>query len=88
MLMQKAQPLICEARVLTSSISDFSRPRGLDLGFQRAERFDGVGGGLVEIHPGLHAHSPLWTFSIRMIVSVYPDRKNNHRLDRCNKIVP
>src|SRR4051794_29735716 len=26
MLMQKAQPLICDARVLTSSISDCSRP--------------------------------------------------------------
>ena len=59
MLMQKAQPLICEARVLTSSISDFSRPEAWIWVFQRAQRFDGVGGGLVEVHAGFHGRSPL-----------------------------
>jgi hypothetical protein len=58
MLMQKAQPLICDARVFTQFDQGLLETGRLHLGLQCAERFDGVGRGLIKVHAGFHGRSP------------------------------
>ena len=48
----------------------FFETGGLDLFLQRDERFDGVGGRLVVVHPGLHAILLSGRFQFEANVSV------------------
>jgi hypothetical protein len=72
MLMQNAQPLICDARVDQFDQRLFEAA-ALHLRFKRAERFDGVGRGLIGVQPGFHAVL-LRFILVDMAIARHPDK--------------
>jgi hypothetical protein len=66
MLMQNAQPLICDARVLTSFDQGLLEAAALDMGLERAKRLHGVGRDLIGIQSRFHGGPPSAYYPVRI----------------------